>query len=298
MIVSVGKQFIDSWQGQVHSVFTHSVNLLPVEASAPSMLTLLCGDHNMSERCLALSEDTTNRLFPLLTPGMPVICREHTLTFPQLDVQPLCFTRFIKKAWLSPIPPALDKYGISIMAEMLPASFRTLHRLESHMDSMPLRTTVIMRFEAFVSRFFQIDPTYKNLLNRLIGAGPGLTPSGDDLLVGLCCALHGVDHPLFEILCELLPSSLPNTTIVSRLMLEDAVRGYFHRPLAELRQALLTGKSQTEVNTALRRAAEFGASSGCDGARGLLVGLQHFQKEISYPGPVSGIQPASMIHAG
>lgn len=293
MIVNAGSQFPGTWQGKVHSVFANSVNLLIDAPHVPSMLTLLCNDRNMSERCLALTTEAANRLFPRLVPGMPVACCGHALEFALPDFPTLDFSHLAATPWKSPMPPALDDTERAALNKQLPGAVDFLLKMEAEMPRSSLRSAAISCFEAFVADMRETLAPNPRLLTRLVGAGPGLTPSGDDLLVGLCCALHGMRHPLFIALQAQLPALLSNTTFVSRAMLEDAMQGSFHRPLAELRLALMTRKSQMEIRKALQRAAEFGASSGCDGTRGLLLGLQSFQNSVSLSGQQPDIQPVA-----
>ena len=116
------------------------------------------------------------------------------------------------------------------------------------------------------------------LLARVVGAGPGLTPAGDDFLVGLCCALHGLRHPLLGLVNKVLPALLSSTTLVSQTLLCDSLDGSFQLPLVRLRQALMSNVGPSQLRAALHQAMNIGASSGCDGAWGLSSGLQLFHE--------------------
>ncbi|PLX33436.1 MAG: hypothetical protein C0605_16385 [Hyphomicrobiales bacterium] len=90
--------------------------------------------------------------------------------------------------------------------------------------------------------------------------------------------MHGLHHPLLAALRQTASPLLPATPLVSRALLGDALGGAFQRPLAELRQALMQGAAPAPLQRALSRAIAIGASSGCDGARGLLSGLRAFER--------------------
>jgi hypothetical protein len=91
---------------------------------------------------------------------------------------------------------------------------------------------------------------------RLVGRGPGLTPEGDDLLVGACVALVAAGHGRRA--AALLPSRLrKRTTALSATLLELAVVGAGAEPL----RALLDLRSE-QWRAALVRLESLGSSSG------------------------------------
>jgi hypothetical protein len=110
-------------------------------------------------------------------------------------------------------------------------------------------------------------------VHGLIGLGPGLTPAGDDALIGWLAgtALLGPDRRS-EALCHAVRARLARTTDVSRAHLEDALAGEFSEPLAQLANALL--RSAAEAQRALADLAAVGATSGRDAAAGLLAAVE------------------------
>src|SRR4051812_33582958 len=111
-------------------------------------------------------------------------------------------------------------------------------------------------------------------LQRLLGLGPGLTPSGDDFIVGCLAGLavsmgHARTRTQFLAnLCRELEHDLDATTPISRQHLSDACRLQFAQPLGELALALAAGS--LDVPAKLSAALRIGAYSGADGVRGLL----------------------------
>lgn len=108
--------------------------------------------------------------------------------------------------------------------------------------------------------------------NRLIGLGPGLTPSGDDALAGVEAALHATGHPLAGAVSGALHDLDRRTTVVSVAMLRHAVRGEsperIHRLLAAVLAPTTDGLAE-----AIRDTVAWGATSGSDTLAGVLVGL-------------------------
>jgi hypothetical protein len=107
---------------------------------------------------------------------------------------------------------------------------------------------------------------------RLIGLGPGLTPSGDDVLVGIEAALHALDRPSAGFLALAMGDVEERTTALAATLLRHAAAGEFAERLHILLAALLGSDDET-IATAIGRAAAWGATSGTDCLLGVLIGL-------------------------
>lgn len=114
---------------------------------------------------------------------------------------------------------------------------------------------------------------------RLVGCGPGLTPAGDDLLIGFLAGLRataGNSAPRQAFLAELnatVREAATGTNAISRAYLEHASDGAFAEPLARLAQCIAEGAREPEMNAAAHAALAVGATSGSDGVRGLLSAM-------------------------
>jgi hypothetical protein len=106
---------------------------------------------------------------------------------------------------------------------------------------------------------------------RLIGAGPGLTPAGDDVVAGAlaACSLTGTGPGAPEI-AHLLDRASAATTTLSAALLACAARGQVVPQAAELLQALGAG---TPIVPALNRLRAVGSTSGTALALGLVSAL-------------------------
>jgi hypothetical protein len=112
-------------------------------------------------------------------------------------------------------------------------------------------------------------------LSALVGLGPGLTPAGDDFIVGYLAALWsrsrrdpGIAGLLHALAVPIGQLSL-QTNAISRQMLRDAAQGQFAERLTEVVQCVCGGG---DVAGAARRALEIGHSSGADALCGLQFG--------------------------
>ncbi len=106
---------------------------------------------------------------------------------------------------------------------------------------------------------------------RLIGLGDGLTPSGDDFLIGCAAALRALDHPLqaaFASGCRDLARD--RTTSVAEMFYRFAARGEFSARIHSLIGSLR--EPAHELTGAFDLALGWGASSGADCLLGLLLG--------------------------
>ena len=108
----------------------------------------------------------------------------------------------------------------------------------------------------------------------LIGLGPGATPSGDDLLVGLMAGLAATDHPLARAFAAgVAREAIGITTSVSECYLRHAGRLEFSERVQAAAAAVLRGPV-ADLDGALTAALTWGASSGADLLVGLLVAIQ------------------------
>jgi hypothetical protein len=116
-------------------------------------------------------------------------------------------------------------------------------------------------------------------LDRLIGCGPGLTPSGDDLTIGFLAGLWSTRGDLparrtfLDRLCAAVAAAATATGDISRAYLTHATHGQFAEPLTTLVRHISEGAAVADVNVATMAALRVGHTSGADGAFGMLLGL-------------------------
>lgn len=114
----------------------------------------------------------------------------------------------------------------------------------------------------------------------LVGAGIGLTPSGDDYIDGFLCMLGSIDHPdaaavRARIVKDLLePGVLQATTAVSRQML--ICKCAFRSALPHLRLVNALLRDAQDMRPALSELLAIGHTSGADFASGAASALWEF----------------------
>ena len=114
-------------------------------------------------------------------------------------------------------------------------------------------------------------------LRALIGLGPGLTPSGDDLLGGALVALHLLGRPdLAELLWHGISGAVETgTNAISRAHLAAAARGLGGAALHAILNDLLTGKRDV-LAARLAAVDRIGHTSGWDALAGATIALRAY----------------------
>jgi hypothetical protein len=114
----------------------------------------------------------------------------------------------------------------------------------------------------------------RDVVEALAGRGPGLTPAGDDALVGYLLARRALD-PLDarRDAAVALQIAREATGEPARSLLRAAARGEAFEPVASMLAALLQADGPA-ISPAIRRLAALGATTGRATLTGLIRGLQ------------------------
>ena len=270
--------------GQVHSCYARIIN---VQAPAGRLLTLQGEGRLQAPLALALATDIEAlgahlpvgalvvQDIPAAT-GYPGALRLHCAAAPVWDgslqasphVNPpvLVHIATILTAWLCHYAPTCG------LAPLLSALGRDATGLSAtcaavHTVLMPL-LSVRHTFSA---------TTLLTLVKSLIGLGEGLTPSGDDCLVGLLAVLHVTGYlpsrcspPVREQFCQCVRLG---TSHLSGEFVRCALEGHFAEPVVRLMRALCTPDTGLWRMHAAALAA-VGHSSGVDAMVGIALGCR------------------------
>jgi len=120
-------------------------------------------------------------------------------------------------------------------------------------------------------------------VRRALGRGPGLTPAGDDVLVGILAVLTAppvaaLREPVAARLRAALAPALPATTQISRALLSQASHGRVSRPVWELVSAVLSGRAPSAPARA--DVLSLGATSGGDTCAGLAAACRLLSRSL------------------
>jgi hypothetical protein len=270
---SVGARVPPRARAQVHSVFQRACN---IETEAGELVTLVApGSGNLPHgiRCAAP--------FARLRQGQAAKLEGATLRFPAAEIV-VDFSRAI--VWNGRIAAVSTDLRVSQVRRALrdhapdqgvaPALY-SCGRLHSTLEralaarlaqTLPLLARATERGDAGAA---------VSALSALVGLGAGLTPAGDDFIVGYLAALWSRSRREPGIAALLRALALPigrlslHTNAISRQMLLDALQGQFAERLTDVVRCICDGG---DIAGASMRALEVGHSSGADALCGLLFG--------------------------
>ncbi|MDR1828189.1 MAG: DUF2877 domain-containing protein [Methylobacteriaceae bacterium] len=234
----IGVQASGPWRGRVHSRFADAVNI----AVGGGLITLLFNPHQASETNIVLAD---RRPMSGISDTSAVAFDGGALTVDGGAALPLAPFTVWRMPELGGAPIAPDR----------------CEPLERYISAHPGKTD---------ARF--LEALERQDFSGIIGLGDGLTPSGDDMLVGFLLAASGVRPDCLPRLRKQYEPLTVRTTDISAHLLRQALKGKFMNPLVALLQALRSGDG---VARALSVAAAVGSSSGRDGIFGLTHGLRY-----------------------
>lgn len=251
----------------VHSVFDRLVNLISGDdgqlctvATAAEVddapATLLVDVPRSGFRELRIGDVVTARRERLLLPGRIVDMRGARPWAPSLPALPMPATSL---DWLTDF---LSAEGISGGAMVGPGATRWEVTVAARVEHR-----LLLLLNGIRTRDKQLVTEYAT---RLVGLGPGLTPTGDDVLLGLLLAVAMPKSTLADHLPALRRVvDRAQTNDISRAALRQAARGRTRRRLVDLLDAMARGDSRPALNRLGRRVTAIGHTSGTD----ILVGL-------------------------
>jgi hypothetical protein len=244
--------------GQVHSVFTHAVNL---EVGDELWTVTARAGHDAAFTVRLSGAALPGDLG--LRPHDPVCVRSRHIRAGAVVIDARTAARW------TPLRYHVDLSGLSGRVAELEAAARHV----AWEGSWPLAAAVV---EALASgRSDELD----DAVRRTTGRGPGLTPSGDDVLVGILAVLTapGVTARCGRVAARLraaLAPALPTTNEISRALLRQASQGRVSRPVWELTRAVLSGSAAASFTQARVNVLSTGATSGGDTCAGLAWACQ------------------------
>jgi hypothetical protein len=125
-------------------------------------------------------------------------------------------------------------------------------------------------------------------VRRLIGLGEGLTPSCDDLLVGLAGFMYGLSNDpsigayakrIIASLGEELASAGGRTTPIAAHFLSEAGRGRFTERVKNMLEAIFAA-DEKRMERAREWLIEYGATSGVDLMWGMVLGYEVVNRRV------------------
>ncbi len=254
--------------GRVHSVHARACNV----AAHGTLLTLCAPGAAHGPLTLRLARGGPDDLRAVLEAGEPVQGGPHALRTLRLDL------RWAQAAIWRPDERGALLSGGRIHARLSAVAVclaRSRGLQQSVLDGVAAPVTKALQRAC---RLLQPADAARHV-QRLIGWGEGLTPSGDDFLVGLLAGLQILVQAdprrrcFVDALANAIVRGATRTTPIAAHFLRLAAAGDFAEPLVVLRHALVAGLDDDDIDPALRVALAVGATSGADTVSGLLAAL-------------------------
>lgn len=281
--VSAGPGFpAEHFDGCVHSVFGSAVNLCLRDGR---LVTLLTTAHDNQPRAARVETPSGFRFDDQLRAGQIAACRAGGLRFSGAAL--LLDLRGARR-WEADLQstglrgPALDMALVGAALDELarhPGVRAGIAGAAFEVGSdTPLIRAAREPIMALNEAVCWLDlPSASASAAKLVGLGPGLTPSGDDFLVGFQAGLWATAPDearrrfaqAFGAEVEWLAG---RTNDISRGFLVDAAQGRVSESLIRLIEQL-AGCDETGVRWAARRVLDSGSTSGADTLAGLLIAL-------------------------
>jgi hypothetical protein len=273
----------------VHSVFPDAINLKP--RNGGRLLTLVSSANADLPQGIRLDAPRGFSFDLGLQPGESLFCqnsylqdeyRRLSINFRQAkywkcklpDLGAVGMTQNLSAAWNS-VWKALNErqsiYGAEICAEEL------FYTVTPEQKAVAKSMGVLIR--ELIENTRNLDTSVEKIVAGLIGLGSGLTPSGDDFLVGFLTGLHstrGKSRNRLKFLSKLgryVRRLSCNTNDISSTYLYHATKGKVSSKLAGLVEAIAGGEGTNHFWQTVEKVMRVGHSSGMDTVTGLLVGL-------------------------
>ncbi|MHC0038447.1 oxamate carbamoyltransferase subunit AllH family protein [Pseudoneobacillus sp. C159] len=266
-----------SFSGYIHSTFNRTINLQCFEND--ELYTIACNQIDNGPNTLVIERERFGDIE--LAVNTSVITENQKLYIGNQMVIS------VEKAelWESKLPkyptnPEIFYKNISKMKEYInlhgkDGGIKKTLKPQSPFDtemSKIIEERISMLHEALLNK--EISDASKSAI-RLIGLGPGLTPSGDDYLVGLFTILNISNSPLFcyRTLADLVVHEARTlTNDISYMALKKASVGQTRESIIHLVKSIFTGKDE-EFILSLNKVLTIGSTSGTDIALGIYNGL-------------------------
>lgn len=121
---------------------------------------------------------------------------------------------------------------------------------------------------------------------NIVGLGPGLTPAGDDMLIGLMISMFYISanfketkYDVNQINKDIVSSISGRTTILSEEFIHEASIGNSNEAVVTLIENLLISGPK-ELKISAKRILDLGATSGSDTVFGIILGFHLLLKDL------------------
>ncbi|BEP28841.1 oxamate carbamoyltransferase subunit AllH family protein [Helicovermis profundi] len=288
-------------EGNIHSVFEHAVNIL---TNDNFFITILTIERDISPMSIIIKEN--NFLAIDFKVGQEVLITKKKIQIINSEFEIILtnskewnFNIFSKSKYISLknykkniqlFEKTLIKYGNS--NGILPIVFEVdAINIKSKLNKPFIASNhysvfIKERVNEFLKQFINFDENiFPLLIKKIIGFGPGLTPSIDDFLSGLMImSIHlaryfELDTTKIKRINRLIyTSSLEKTTKVSEEMLKNSMNEKSSLGFLNVIKSILY-ESNLDTEKTILEAIKYGDTSGSDFLLGVLTAINLFENE-------------------
>lgn len=266
----------DNIECTVHSVFQRAINLKTSGQGLISINTRYNGPDTI------VLSDRYNLSETGLEPGCPVICCDsgiyiqrspfisfHNISLWEHKSGDINITHLKRNVM----------YVLSFFSNQ--SSYEAEEIIKKIFLSVQSPSAALFLYDSVISLIKGIKDNYrgriKSSLSRIIGTGEGLTPAGDDFLVGLLGALYYFTRTLdtadkAHVILHMIKEDMDieKTNFISSRFLSFSLEGRFSQTVLEFLDVLFAASSVDEKP--LKNLLSYGASSGTVTVIGILTG--------------------------
>lgn len=251
---------------EVHSVFHKAINLIDQDGCIISLLTKAIDEAPMSILIDILDFDRWGIVAGEKVEASPskITLGSHIIDLSKAKVYELSRGCFLAGS-------LMIRKNLETLRQLLTSNHPPLHHSFDKMASQMLAERTAALKEACLqhtsSRIIQAG-------RSLLGLGQGLTPSGDDILMGMFLVLGLEGSPMGDfdqLLGEIIAGVGDQTTDVSYQGLLRASRGQYRSILVKAAQAM---SDAAEIDDILAEVLTIGHTSGWDLLSGIVVGCE------------------------
>jgi hypothetical protein len=293
-----------NFDAAVHSTFIEAANIYSSKGRLLTLVTAGCADLPGGIR---IETPVGFSFESVLLPGERITCRDGFL---RDEVGRLEINLRTARRWNCRLPeidmdsPTVEAAWTSVWGALDERQRRTgadVRAGELLLADIPGQSTVARTMGAHVRELVEAArmhvPLDDAIVAGLIGLGFGLTPSGDDFLVGFLTGLRcaaGKKEERLGFLFDLgkaVVRLLHQTDDISRTYLFHATRGHVSSKLTALANAVALETDRDRLIPIAEDAMRVGHSSGMETVMGFLIGISAFGKEfpsVEITSPSSG----------
>ena len=255
--------------GRVHSIFSNSFNLVVNH----KLIHVSDSEKFLSGFGIQIDRDNFKQIRQTLQIGQLVILKEELIVlYGSSQVYQLVFsancTRLIKQKIKKVVYTLQEK---NLLQKVVKDTLKNLKigladdtRFQQIQDKLTIGILTNQKIDSAIK--------------YLIGRGVGLTPAGDDLLLGYAFGLEIFDaFPIIEVLKNYSDYWSRMTTNVSQAYLDSLLENRISSPVFRLNQAIYD-KNKIQIKNCLQAVQETGHTSGLDFLFGFLLSLHYIDQ--------------------